>query len=464
MLIKNIKIQIILLIIFISNLNGQTLQVDYLNATINSTQYTFLGIRYEHEEITFKPDYELLKTALQKKQARYDAGLDLVLKEYNKAIRMELINKQNLNVLKEFKSNLENFKYKFAGWDFSLPQNVNSVLEYITQIYKNEGIRNEIIVLQKLNSKTKKYQNSIDFFTKKEILDVINRLSNCNVSEIINIENQIEKIGKSYQDFSNEETKKNKSNYWNSIRDIYNKFRFIPEKVPDGWHKVITKLSGNENLDELDEFSEFKEHESVYVKNNKIIQIADSVGDIYSGSIVEFPELINTNTRMTSTNFIETEYSIKKGIGRTDEDILYIENDGRRHLYSEDAFKEWEELFGEKSNHKIKINKSFYFIDYISKYNTAQLKIDELKHFFKPKNKKIVDGWQNAYATNEIDFCEIRSVLIKNGKIIKYKVPAGNEYAIETGGVILNDKSNISYIVTSKEGKEIKRLLNIYIQ
>ena len=88
----------------------------------------------------------------------------------------------------------------------------------------------------------------------------------------------------------------------------------------------------------------------------------------------------------------------------------------------------------------------YYFLEYLTKYNDAQILIKKIQEKYKliSSHSRISDGWHVAYLTNRKEFCDIRNVYVKNNKVVKWIGGQSDELIPDTGGEINNSKSTFS--------------------
>jgi hypothetical protein len=248
------------------------------------------------------------------------------------------------------------------------------------------------------------------------------------------------------QDPSNQERK---LQFWKLNRTFYNSIKNYPQRIPDGWHKVII-YSGKEESEEKFKYTTIRQN-SVLVENNRITTIAYNGDTNYMESWIpeDFNKFINElNPGLQS--YIEKSYDINNGRGEIIEDIVIKENNGTYKLASDiDNFKS---------------TKIIYFNEYLSKYENAQNCFNEIdiKYNAIKVHPKIQNGWHIVYVLDRIDACLIRNVYVENGKITIYKNGAGKEFKIKTGGIINQGKSNISYDFIYKNGNVKEMIFQIY--
>ena len=132
---------------------GQPVSVEYINIITTSANYTFIGIEYQPDySNTYSPDWDFLQNVYQVKQAQYDRGHEICSREYNKLMSLKLVNLENQKVLQNYQNQVASWaSVNFKKYDFSLQENVNTVVNYFTGIYKIKSIRDELNLLKQLN-------------------------------------------------------------------------------------------------------------------------------------------------------------------------------------------------------------------------------------------------------------------------------------------------------------------------
>ena len=170
----------------------QASNLEYNDVYSNSSNYIFLGLVYKPYQPSYTPDYNSMRSALQQRQARYDYNLDIISNEIQKVRSLKLINLHNISTLTNFQIQLNSEIEKptsFASWDYSLTENLNRALNYVTSIYNINDIRNELRLLNDLNGFNDYIQNSDPYQVNRGILyddltDFIDALKGYNSSEL----------------------------------------------------------------------------------------------------------------------------------------------------------------------------------------------------------------------------------------------------------------------------------------
>jgi len=264
---------------------------------------------------------------------------------------------------------------------------------------------------------------------------------------------QMEMIDKINSEAQNKPLMEQRANYFKFLKTFYDTREYYPSKIPDGWHRVTIFQDPSEEY-----FSEIQENEKVYVKDNKITIIADKGNIDYMESWIpeDFNKFVSEINPGEKQSYISNSYSIQNGIGRITLDGYIKEQNGEGFTYTELGKKAG--IKGLKS-----IDRFFYFVNYITKYEQASICINERKEKYKSfKPSKIRDGWQIVYATNNLDFCELRNILVEGGKVVTFKNKKGENMVVKEGGEIVNGKTTIIYNYISKNGELINNKFDLY--
>ncbi len=265
-------------------------------------------------------------------------------------------------------------------------------------------------------------------------------------------------------DRTNPELIEKRNNELNDAKIRYSRYKYLPNIIPDGLHKVIISEDFYKNTSNAFELKE----KYALVQNNKIWLITNDKDNLQDNNLNRYCFIEkNLENELNLYNYIKwmennnifTRFILNKtnsiydGIGIVNMDILYKKN-SKIVLSSEE--------------YNILNTNYIVFFDYLEKYNKAQKSINLLKNKQKKLGKiKINNGWNVVQATNNIDFCDIREVFVTNNKITKYKSGVDKEIIIETGGTIVNGKTQINYNKTiysfdKKLQKNIIVCLDIY--
>ena len=143
---------------------------------------------YEFENSSFS-----YQGALQTLQARYDYYHALVSTEYFKLKDLYLVNRQNQNLLQQYKNERLTWIYN-AGrtWDLGIPENAINILNYCTEIYGYSSIKSELqmlkVISQEINRLKREYPD--DYYNSQRYSDIgraLEELSTCSSSDIASI-------------------------------------------------------------------------------------------------------------------------------------------------------------------------------------------------------------------------------------------------------------------------------------
>ncbi len=243
----------------------------------------------------------------------------------------------------------------------------------------------------------------------------------------------------------------------------YGSYKYLPKIIPDGMHKVMLSRDFQSNPSNP---CELKEKYAI-VKNNKIWLIKkdkDNFKDdldtyCYVDRNLENERNLDNYIKYMEDNNIAIKFILNRtnfidnGVGVVNEDILYYKNSKIVLTSEEDNML--------STNYVV-------FFDYLEEYNNAQKCINLIKSKHKKYSKiKIKNGWNVVQATNNTDFCNIREVFVSNNRITKYKSGEDKEIIIDSGGKIVNGKTQINYNKTiysldKKSQKNITVSLDIY--
>ena len=151
----------------------------------SSYRYQYVGSTYK----PFTPDYAFYSNVLNTRQAQYDANLKKINGEWGKLMSLELINETHKTMLIQYKSTISKEIKTNCNGDLSDDSYANSWLTYISQVFNIETIRNEIILLQKINQEFQRLKNNNpDNFHKSvrysEMCNALSLLKKCDIREI----------------------------------------------------------------------------------------------------------------------------------------------------------------------------------------------------------------------------------------------------------------------------------------
>jgi hypothetical protein len=156
----------------LSALNNRT-----TNYNITSIDLTIIeqSVNYYYINNTYNSNYGagangFYGNVLATKQAQYDYNYKRVSQEYGKLLRLELINIPNQTWLNKNRKIIQNYvQTNSSNVDFGNDANAESYIEYITQVYKVESIRDEIKLLHSINNELIRIKNKDpDNFYKSE--------------------------------------------------------------------------------------------------------------------------------------------------------------------------------------------------------------------------------------------------------------------------------------------------------
>lgn len=157
------------------------------SVTLNSVhKYYIVQNKYQPESTNF--DY--IGNALAIKDARYKANLNSLGVEYRKLRDLKLINKvQNDWVTTVKKEILKNFENNGAGVDFSISNNYYSSLSYLTWVYDQMYIRDELSLLQEISTTITRLKRDFPYSfyehkRYKEMMSCLYKLENCKPEDI----------------------------------------------------------------------------------------------------------------------------------------------------------------------------------------------------------------------------------------------------------------------------------------
>ncbi len=228
------KKYLLFFLIFCSTKSNCQVSLEYLNIITSAAQFTYVGVNYKPDNNWMSSsDWDRMENALSSRQAMYDRGHSICSYEISKLFNLSLINQTNKVRLISFRREVKDWlDANFRNIDLSQQENIDAILNYVTFIYKEPDIRNELRLLKDLNS-FYQYINDADPLTvDKGILyeyfnTVMEEIRNYNSSQLTLSFGEIVKDlrQKNYNAFKNE---------------VNQKFYFVPKslKVSDGWHFV----------------------------------------------------------------------------------------------------------------------------------------------------------------------------------------------------------------------------------
>jgi hypothetical protein len=258
---------------------------------------------------------------------------------------------------------------------------------------------------------------------------------------IANSKTQIEKerweeTDKIVREYMSPENVARREEFVNLLKQYYLDLKTYPTSIPNGVYKVTITSEPQAGQEKLK--TNFDEGEAL-VEGNKVILLKTSNkfsgGDSYMLSVDKFPDVKNKEDG---------------GIGITES--YYISN-GKGEI-------RYKLFFSGNPFTKSELQK-VYFIDYIVQFQNAQKCIEEIKKKYNTLKKypKIQDGWNIVYANDGEGFCEVRKVLVENGKVTHYKRSDGTDAPITSGGNILDNKTTISFVRTLPDGSNTESFI-----
>jgi hypothetical protein len=142
---------IFIFIVFFSNVKAQ-LSIDILQVLNNSSRITYVGINYQPDYYLYQPDFDRIERGLAIRTQMYEAAFKIVSHEYRKVQDLKLINVNNSNRLKSHQESVKLWaEQNLSKYDLSQVENKNNVLNYITAVYKDKSIMNELRILKFIN-------------------------------------------------------------------------------------------------------------------------------------------------------------------------------------------------------------------------------------------------------------------------------------------------------------------------
>lgn len=133
------------------------------------------------------------ENSLNKRTQMYEAGFSKLQKEYNVLMDLKLINKVNKISLERYKSSVNKWTEKsFSKFDLSIQSEVDKISKFYSQWLEDEKLREEYFLVKRIDLELSRLKvKDPDGFYKsdryKEILDAINQITNCSLSDINSI-------------------------------------------------------------------------------------------------------------------------------------------------------------------------------------------------------------------------------------------------------------------------------------
>ena len=161
----------------------EPINVNFFQTVRNSYNYQYYNNKYK----TYNP-YSI-DWNNSGKQTRYDWVVDILRVENNKFINLTLINQQNVANLNSFHNDIAAGVKAFNKVDFSIWDNYIEALNYITQFLNIPTVRDEIMVLQKIDVQLflLKEKDPNNYYTSEKfykLVSLMNEIYSCPRTEI----------------------------------------------------------------------------------------------------------------------------------------------------------------------------------------------------------------------------------------------------------------------------------------
>ena len=161
----------------------EPINVNFFQIIKNSYNYQYYNNKYK----TYTP-YSI-DWNNSGRQTRYDWVVDILRVENNKFINLTLINQQNVSNLSNFHKATAEAVKAYNKVDFSIWDNYIKALNYITQFLNVPTVRDEIIVLQKIDMQLSllKQKDPDNYYTSEKfykLVSLMNEIYNCSRTEI----------------------------------------------------------------------------------------------------------------------------------------------------------------------------------------------------------------------------------------------------------------------------------------
>jgi hypothetical protein len=145
---------ILLIIILLLAISGYTQQPvatpEMFTSVSNSKLYPYIDGIYKPYKPSVSPDFKSMTNALTARKARYEYAHNIITTELEKLQKLTLVNKWNKGFLEDNRALINDWMDKnYAHADVGIEENFNTVLDYVTSLYRIESIKAE---LQLLNS------------------------------------------------------------------------------------------------------------------------------------------------------------------------------------------------------------------------------------------------------------------------------------------------------------------------
>jgi len=230
--------------------------VEYLNIVTSAAEYTYVGVSYKpNDNWMTASDWDRIQNALNTRQAMYDRGYGLCNNELRKLMKLNLINKKNKQMLMAFQQQTKTWADEyFRNADLSIQSNVDAALNFITLLYAEPDIRNELRLLNKLNSF---YQYIIEEDPYKVNKGMLYENFNSVMEEIKDYNST--QLSLSFDDILDELRQRKYNEFKNDILKQYDNILKSP-KVSNGWHLAYFLAKNGKDYGKR----------SVFVENGKV--------------------------------------------------------------------------------------------------------------------------------------------------------------------------------------------------
>jgi hypothetical protein len=249
--------KLITLIFTLVTFNGYgQISVEYLNIVTSSANYTYVGIQYQPDYNWATPNtWNTIQNGLSALTAMYERGFGICNREYTKLRDLQLINVYNKNALLAHQKEIDAWAdVNFSKYDLSKQENVNSIVNYFTGIYKIPTIRDEIRLLNELNGF---YQFIVTSDPNKVNKGLLYEDLNAILLEM-RFWNGAQ-LSRSLDTIILDLRERNYTNFKNVVNGKYSKLTQF-SKVSDGWHYAYV----------LNEDAKFGARRNVFVSNGKV--------------------------------------------------------------------------------------------------------------------------------------------------------------------------------------------------
>lgn len=280
-------------IIFFSNAKAQ-ISIEILQILNSSSSITYVGINYQPDYYLYQPDFDRIERGLAMRNEMYESAFKIVSHEYRKLQNLKLVNIINSNRLKSFQASVKSWADRdLSKYDLSQIENKNNVLNYITAVYKDKSIMNELQILKFINE----FYRSIGIDPK---------YGKCKKEAYNDINSFIEEL-KYYSDYQlaqdpstlfqgflkkrDQELVNKKDNLYKETLNKYNLLTSF-KSIGDGWFDAtilsLTKLSLASGVEDYRAY--FIGENKVFVEKNKITAYINSEGSVIN---IDKSSLIN---------------------------------------------------------------------------------------------------------------------------------------------------------------------------